>query len=110
MKQLEIPFEFKKEENKAIFGSNNNGYDCQNWITLDDVNSLRRHVKHILVFNYKTKRLFLDGMNTKILSSDTINIKPSICAYLIFERCLRENGYRFNKKLSTIEKIPKRVG
>ena len=109
MKQLEIPFEFEKSENKTIFGGGGT-CDGQNWITLDDANSLRRHVKHILVFNYKTKRLFLDGMNTKILSSDTINIKPSICAYLIFERCLRENGYRFNKKLSTIEKIPKVVG
>ena len=109
MKQLEIPFEFKKEENKTIFGSNS-ACDGQNWITLDDANSLRRRVRHILVFNYKMRRLCLDGMNTKILSSDTIDIKPSICAYFIFERCLREKGYRFNKKLSTIEKIPKVVG
>ena len=56
MKQLEIPFKFEKTENKAIFGSNNSYYG-QNWITLDDTNSLRRHDKHILVFNYKTKHL-----------------------------------------------------
>ena len=109
MKQLEIPFEFIKTENKAIFGGSC-GYDGQNWITLDDANSLMRHDNHVLVFNYKTKRLFSDGLNTKILSGDKINIKPSICAYLTFERYLREKGYRFNKKLSTIEKIPKRVG
>ena len=109
MKELEIPFVFEKTENKAIFGSCD-AYHSRNWITLDDSKSLNERKNHLLVFNFRTEQLDLDGMNTNVLSCDTIDIKPSIKAYMILERCLRKKGYIFNKKLSTIEKIPTRVG
>ena len=105
MKQLEIPFVYVKTENKSIFGGSDT-LDSRSWITLDDANSLNKKTKHILVFNTKTKYLYTDGLNTRFIIDDTTSIKPSIKEYMILERCLRKKGYRFNKKLSTIEKIP----
>ena len=109
MKELEIPFVFEKTENKAIFGGNDT-LDSRSWITLDDANSLNKKTKHILVFNTKSKNLYTDGLTTRFIIDDTTSIKPSIKEYMILERCLRKKGYRFNKKLSTIEKIPTVIG
>lgn len=106
MKQLEIPFEFKKEENKAIFGGCT-AFGSKRWITLDDTNTLRKRTKHILIFNVRACQLDFDGDNAKFLFCDTTELKPSIYNYLLLASYLKKKGYRFNKKLSTIEKMLK---
>jgi hypothetical protein len=105
MKQLEIPFELKKEENKCIFGGYN-GYKGENWITLDDSKTIKERKKHVFVFNHERCEMFCGGCQTDFLIDDSIDLKPSPKAYLTLASFLKKKGYKFNKKLATFEEKP----
>lgn len=100
MKQLEIPLEFKKEENKCIFG----GYKLKRWITLDDSKTIKERKKHVFVFDCERCIMFCDGCENDFWYSDSIDFKPSPKAYLTLASFLKKKGYKFNKKLATFEK------
>ena len=105
MKQLEIPFEFKKEENKCIFGGYC-GYKGENWIILDDSKTLKDRKKHVFAFNHERCEMFCDGDQIVFLKGDSIDLKPSPKAYLTLASFLKKKGYKFNKKLATFEEKP----
>lgn len=105
MKQLEIPFEFKKEENKCTFGGYS-GYKGENWIILDDSKTLKERKKHVFTFNHERCEMFCDGDQIEFLKGDSIDLKPSLKAYLTLASFLKKKGYKFNKKLATFEKTP----
>lgn len=103
MKQLEI--QFPKEESRTIFGGCRT-IDTNNWILVDNAYTLSKRDKHILIFNTKSCILDTKGTNLSFISSDDETLKPSINGYLMLAQFLKSHGYKFNKKLSTIEEIP----
>ena len=102
MKQLET--QFPKEESRTIFGGCKIDGSC--WILVDNAHTLSKRDKHILVFNTKTRILDTRSYNLRFISLDDETKKPSIDGYLLLAHSLKVHGYKFNKKLSTIEKIP----